>query len=362
MRYLFGADQCRHYGVLSISIERKKSMQKVTGRNSGKTERLQALCFILFAFGIALSLASPACAVSSPADLAAGWRAHFHAWLWVSVFVWLAVTVPLVYFLFRYRRRNEDEEGAYITGNAGLEAVWIIIPTVIIIFLGVQSWSLFNKYRTIPPEAYEVRVEAFRYAFEMIYSEDKKTVNELRVPVGPVQLALSSRDVIHNFAIPAFKVREDMIPGRTTHLWFNADKPGKYPVYCAELCGAGHSGMRATVIVMEEEDFNAWLETYGKDISRPSEQKGADLVDSLGCLGCHRLDSEAGIGPSYRGLYGSVRRMVDGSVVTADDEYIRESILSPGVKIAEGFDPIMPEYNLSDEEVQSVILYLKTLR
>ncbi len=317
---------------------------------------------IFFSSLILSALSLPVAAFAQTTDLAKEWDAHFATWLTISIVVWLTVTIPMIYFLFKYRRRNKDEEGAYIKGNAGLEAVWIIIPLIIIIFLGVQSWSLFLKYRNVPEGAFEVRVEAFQYGFEMIYPDGIRTINELRVPSGPVKVSLTSRDVIHNFAVPDFRVREDMIPGTTTYLWFNADKPGEYNVYCAELCGPGHSGMRAKIIVMEMEDFMSWFKAQGEGPAIPAEDRGAELVDDLGCLGCHSITGVKGMGPSYRGLYGSERKLSDGTTAIADEGYIRESILNPGAKVVEGFDPIMPEYNLSVEDLDFIITYIKTIK
>jgi len=316
---------------------------------------------IFMFFTLCLTVLLPVTAVAQIYDPAEGWDKLFNTWLWISIFIWLVVTIPMIYFLFKYKRKKEGEDGAYITGNIGLEALWIIVPIIITIFLGVQAWGLLNKYRNVPQGAYEVRIDAFQYAFEMNYNEGIKVLNELRVPMGPVKLLMTSRDVVHNFAIPQFRVREDIIPGRMTYLWFNAKEPGEYNAYCAELCGPGHSKMLAKVIVMETDDFKEWTGKYREKISGLSpEERGAELIDDLGCIGCHSMEDED-IAPTFRGLFGKEREFEDGKKAIADEAYIKESIGTPEKKVVKGFDPIMPDFSLSKEDMDAIISYIKTL-
>ncbi len=301
--------------------------------------------------------------VAEAVDPAESWQKHYNLWFIISIIIWLTVTVPLVYFVFRYKKKREDEDGAYIEGSTFLEITWTGIPIIITIVLGVQSWALFNQYRKVPQDAYEVRVEGFQYGYEMIYSEGIKTLNELRVPVGPVKLSMISKDVIHNFAIPKYKVREDMIPGRMTYQWFLAKEPGEHMVYCAELCGPGHSQMLAKVIVMEKNDFNSWVESYKIESSALSpEERGKNLVKNLGCTSCHSLDGEEIAGASFKGYYGGASILEDGSTVTVDDAYIEESIKNPKAKVVKGYDPFMQPYSLPDEDIKAITAYLKTLK
>ncbi len=323
--------------------------------------RKSSLFFAAILIMAALMPASAFAKMTNPVD---AWNRHFDTWLVVAVVVWLVVTVPMLYFLVKYRRSSRDEDGVYIKGNTGLEILWTAVPTIIIALLGVQSWRVFNTYREVPQDAYEVRVDGFRYGFEMIYPEGIKTINELRVPVGPVKLSLSSRDVIHDFALPGFRIREDMLPGRFTYLWFYADKPGEIRhVYCAELCGPGHSLMQAKLIVMKKEDFNAWVASKkGVEGSASLSQdiRGKELIKQ--CTGCHSLTGERITGPTFNGLFGRETLLADGTKIAVDEAYIKESIRSPKARIVDGYPPTMPPFNLSDKEVDAIVAYLKEIK
>ncbi|MBF0338444.1 MAG: cytochrome c oxidase subunit II [Nitrospirae bacterium] len=298
---------------------------------------------------------------SDPVD---GWEQQFIIWAVVSTVIYLIVTVPLVYFTIKYKRKSKDEEGAYIEGNVGLEILWTVIPLVIIVFLGAQSWALFNNYRKVPKDAFEAKVVASMYKFEMISPEGIHTANELRVPVGHVKLNLTSSDVIHNFAVPAFRVREDMIPGQTTYLWFNAKEPGTYTVYCAEFCGTGHSMMLAKITVMPKAEYAKWVsENTGSEAANVTpEEKGKKLAENLGCTGCHSVNGDSSAGPTFKGFMGSTVTLADGKTLTADDAFVKAKIKDPKATLVKGFDPIMPPSSLSDAELEAITAWLKTLK
>ncbi len=322
--------------------------------------RRSPLFFTIILILIALMPASVLAEVANPVG---AWNRHFETWLIVAVAVWLVVTIPMFYFLIRYRRRDKGEYGAYIKGNTGLEILWTAVPTIIIALLGVQTWKVWNMYRVVPQDAYEVRVNGFRYGFEFIYPEGIRTINELRVPEGPVRLSLSSRDVIHDFALPGFRIREDMLPARYTYLWFYADKPGVLRhAYCAELCGPGHSLMHAKIVVMKKEDFKAWISSKkgGEGASSSPDLRGKELIKQ--CTGCHSLTGERIAGPTFKGLFGKVEPIADGTQVTVDKAYIKESIRSPKARIVDGYPPIMPPFNLSDEDIDAIVAYLKEIK
>ncbi|MBF0345633.1 MAG: cytochrome c oxidase subunit II [Nitrospirae bacterium] len=313
---------------------------------------------------LALLMPNLASAVRDMADPADGWDSQFRIWAIISSVIYLVVTIPLVYFVVKYKRRTKDEEGAYIEGNVGLEILWTVIPLVIIVLLGTQSWALFNNYRKPPKDAFEAKVTASMYKYEMISPDGIRSVNELRVPAGHVKLNLTSSDVIHNFAIPAFRVREDMVPGRLTYLWFNAKTPGTYQVYCAEFCGSGHSQMLAKVIVMPKPDYEKWVrENQATQTAGLSpEETGKKLVDSLGCTGCHSVDGEAKLGPTLKGIVGRQVELADGKKLTSDDEYIKVKLKDPKATLVKGFDPMMQPTGMSDTDIAAVTAYLKTLK
>lgn len=314
---------------------------------------------------LVVSIPYAAAAAERVVDPVKSWDNHLKTWAVVGTVVYLTVTIPLIYFVFKYRRKHKDEDGAYIEGNTGLEILWTIIPMIIIIMLGVQSWAVFNDLREVPKDHIEVKVVAFMYGFEMYTPEGIKTLNELRVPVGNVKVNLTSKDVIHNFALPAFRTREDMVAGENTYLWFYAKEPGEYPVYCAEFCGSGHSSMLAKVIVMKKEDYEAWVKSKQSEAATATltpEAKGKNLVESLACLGCHGIAGETKAGPALNGLFGKTEELEDGTKVVVDDAFIKEKIADPKAKPIKGFGHIMPPNMLTNEEYEAIAAYLKTIK
>lgn len=313
---------------------------------------------------VLLTVCLPLIAMAGEPNPAKGWDKHFDLWLVISIVIWLVVTVPLIYFVVKYRRKKADEEGADIHGNAFLEVLWTAIPTVIVILLGVQSWALYREYRAVPQNAYEVIIEGFQFGYEIKHPEGIKELNELHVPAGtPVKVLLTSRDVIHTFSIPKFRVKEDMIPGRTTYMWFRADEPGEYPVFCSEYCGTSHSLMRAKVIAMKKEDFQSYMAMHKEAAAAMTpEAKGEKLVKDLGCVGCHSLTGETGAGPTFKGMFGSERTLADGKRAMADKQYVEESIVNPKAKVVKGFEPSMPPYSLSDTDLDAIAAYLAIVK
>ncbi|MEO5357713.1 MAG: cytochrome c oxidase subunit II [Nitrospirae bacterium YQR-1] len=297
-------------------------------------------------------------------DPAKGWDNHYNLWLVISIIIYLIVTIPLIYFSLRYRRKKDNETGAYIEGNVGLEITWTVVPFIIIALIGVHSWALFNDYRNVPKDIFEAKAIGQSFSFEMISPEGIKTLNELRVPVGPVKVLLNSKDVIHNFAVPHFRVREDMVPGRETYLWFNAKDPGEYEVFCAEYCGVGHSKMLGKVIVLKREDYDAWvkLNTAAESAPLPPEEKGKKLVESLGCTGCHTVTGDKSAGPTFKGLFGSKIACTDGTEVVADEMFIKEKVKNPQAKVDKNYTLMMQPNSLMDEELNAIVAYVKTLK
>lgn len=212
----------------------------------------------LFLFVVSLLLFVPSFvfAEGKAYDPVKSWQNHYNLYFILMAFVWLVVTIPLVYFSFKYRRKKPKKDGAYIEGNTLLELIWTIVPLVIVLLLGVQTWAVYKDYREVPRDAYEINVAGFMWGWNVTYPEGIKMKNELRVPVGtPVKVSLSSKDVLHAFYIPEYRVQEEAIPGRTTYFWFRPSKAGQYSAYCTEFCGTGHSLMLAKVTAMEKNDL-----------------------------------------------------------------------------------------------------------
>jgi len=283
--------------------------------------------------------------------------------LWASLISCVLVIGGFIWFSIKYKRKSESDKTAYIAGNHVLEFLWSFIP--FIIFMIVFGWGfyIYTEMRTMPKDALEVLVTGQKWNWTFTYKNGKVSAAELYVPVNePVKLIMASKDVLHSFFIPSFRIKQDVVPGRYTTLWFNAERPGNYQVFCAEYCGENHSGMMAKVHAVSREDFDQWLKT--------DPYKGLALKDigekvyQTRCAICHQLTDQKAVGPSWKGLFGKSRTFSGGQTATADENYIRESILNPNAKVVEGFAPAMPTFagQLSEQEILGVIELIKSLQ
>jgi cytochrome c oxidase subunit 2 len=282
------------------------------------------------------------------------------------IIVSVAFTIPIVaaifFFSVKYRERQKFATGAEIHGSMVLETVWSIIPFVIsmTIFLG-GAYVYYNQYR-IPDDAMEVFVVGKQWMWKIQHSTGQREINELHVPINTkVKLTMTTEDVLHDFSIPAFRTKMDVVPGRYTYMWFEANKPGKYQLYCAEYCGLNHSGMIGYVYVMEQRDFDNWL--AGNVSGQTPVEQGRDLFENkLGCASCHAGGPQQR-GAKLEGIFGKEVKLVGGQSVVADDAYIRNSILNPGAQVVEGYQPIMPTFKgqVTEEQLVSLVAYIKSL-
>jgi cytochrome c oxidase subunit 2 len=284
----------------------------------------------------------------------------------VSLFFFLLVEGLLIAFAIKYRRKKgaEPEATPDIRGNLLLESIWIVIPSLVVAAFFYYGYRVFRDIRTPSPGATDIHVVARQWLFEFRYPDGSSSINELRVPVGrPVKLILSSDDVIHSFYVPDYRVKQDMVPGRYTTLYLHPDKAGTYPILCAEYCGVGHSTMRADLIVMEPGAYAAWREKKEAPAGLSLAGQGKALVAKSGCLGCHAIEGKEKIGPNFGKVFGRKVLLADGTSVTADEEYLRESILDPKAKIVKGYPAVMPTYKstLSPDDLTAIIAYLKSL-
>jgi cytochrome c oxidase subunit 2 len=279
----------------------------------------------------------------------------------VTAFFSLLIAGLIVYFAVKYRRRHPDQVGARMTGGMVLETAWIVIPfliTLVIFFWGARLY--FDMSRP-PDETLNVYVVGKQWMWKVQHADGQREINELHVPVGrAVKLIMTSEDVIHDFFVPAFRVKADVIPGRFTRIWFEATKPGRYYLFCAEYCGTRHHGMRGEIIVMEPSEYQTWLSGGAPEGSLASE--GERLFADLACNTCHRPDSR-GRGPVLQGLFGKTVELQNGATVTADESYIRESILHPSAQVTAGYQPVMPAFQglVTEEQLLGLIEYIKSL-
>jgi cytochrome c oxidase subunit 2 len=286
----------------------------------------------------------------------------FYLLLAISTFFFVLIVVLMGVFVVVYRRGRAVPAGA-ATHNNMLELVWTGIPVAIVVLVFYEGFSGFMELRTVPQGAREVRVTAQKWEWLFQYP-DGTVDSKLHVPVDePVQLVMTSNDVIHSLFIPAFRVKMDVVPGRYARTWFRATTPGEYDLYCSEYCGTGHSGMLSTVVVHPPGGFEQWLrETASAAASKSPVEYGEMLYRQRGCAGCHTLDGSAGTGPSFKGIYGHPVELQQGPPVEVEDNYIRESILEPQAKIVKGYQGVMPTYKglLSDKDITALIEFIKS--
>jgi cytochrome c oxidase subunit II len=260
----------------------------------------------------------------------------------------------------RYRRGRPADRTHPVNQKVGLEISWALVPFLLILGFYVWATSLYFELNRPPPGALEIDVVAKQWMWKFQHPGGQREIDELHVPVGePVKLVMASQDVIHSLFIPALRIKQDVVPGRYTTMWFTADTPGIYKLQCAEFCGTDHSVMGGRFVVMDPADYAGWLEE--SDVDQGLAARGEVLFRTYGCSGCHGTAATVHA-PSLEGLYGSPVPLADGSVVTADEQYIRDSILLPQSQIAAGYPPIMPTFQnvLGEDEVLELVAYLKS--
>jgi cytochrome c oxidase subunit 2 len=282
--------------------------------------------------------------------------------LGVSVFFATLILILIVAFAVKYRRRSDNEQPQPISGNLALEILWTVVPLSLTLVMFVWGARLFFITFYPPSDALEINVVAKQWMWKVQHAEGRSEIDELHIPTGrPIKLIMTSQDVIHDFFVPAFRVKNDVLPGRYTTLWFEATKPGAYRLFCSQYCGTQHSGMIGHIIALEPAEFQAWLSGGATAVSMATA--GENLFQKLGCVSCH-AQNDTGRGPSLVGLLGKTVRLQSGASMTADEDYIRESILNPQAKIVTGYQPIMPTFKglISEDGIMQIIAYLKSLK
>jgi cytochrome c oxidase subunit 2 len=285
---------------------------------------------------------------------------------WFS-FVSLALTViAMLYFAWKYRADKAKGPVPVIEGNPAFE--WTVSIILSVFFVTIFIWGLigFNEIYAIPSDAYEISVFGQQWRWSFQYANGKTLFNEIYVPRGkPIKLIMTSKDVIHDFYVPDFRLKKDVVPGMYATLWFEAPETGEHQVFCAQYCGTDHSNMIGKVVVLEPDQFKMWLNGIDSSKLNPI-QIGEHLFKQRNCVACHSVDGSAGkkFGPALKGIFGTKVTLSDGKEVTADENYIRDSIVNPSGQVVSGFTAIMPTYKglLSEEELSDLVAYIKSLK
>jgi cytochrome c oxidase subunit 2 len=312
--------------------------------------------------------------LSNPAD------SVFFFILGISITLLFLNTAVMIYFVIRYsRKRHPHPED--VKDNLTIEILWTAIPTILVLAIFFVGWKGFQYMRTVPPDAMPVKVIARQWSWNFTY-ENGKQDSVLRVPIRrPIKLLITSEDVLHSLSIPAYRIKEDAVPGRQTYLWFLPDEPGSYDLFCTEYCGVGHSSMITKVEVMQQKDFDQWYreeqEAVPAEEKKPGAKtpekkaaaavKGAELIQVKGCVACHTTDGSPKIGPTFKGVFGKKEIVIhDGKEreVVVDEAFIKQTLMHPEIDRVKGFPPIMPSQHglLTDQEMDAIVDYIKSLK
>ena len=278
----------------------------------------------------------------------------------LSAVMTIAIFLTIGVFGLKYRRRH-GREATQIEGSLVLEIAWSVIPMGI--FLVIFGWGavIYFQLRTPPRDSTEIYVVAKQWMWKLQHAEGQREINELHIPVDrDIKLIMTSQDVIHSFFVPEFRVKQDVVPGRYTTLWFRATETGTFHLLCTQFCGTEHSKMIGDIVVMNPSDYQTWMS--GGTVTGSMAQNGQSLFQQLGCATCHRFDVQ-GRGPNLIGVFGKPVQLEDGRTVTADENYVRESILSPTAKVVSGFKPIMPSFQgqITEDQLTALVAYVKSL-
>jgi cytochrome c oxidase subunit 2 len=275
----------------------------------------------------------------------------------------------MLLYMFKYRAGSSINRGALAEKSWRLEVTWT--SATLLIFFGLFVWgaNLYVRLFQPPANVMKIYVIGKQWMWKVEHPGGQREINALHIPVGrPVQLVMTSEDVIHDFSVPAFRVKHDVLPGRYETLWFQANQTGTFHLFCTQLCGTGHATMTGEIVVMTEPDFQGWLEQNGT--STTLVQAGQVLFMRYGCSGCHGGNGVGGIqsgstvrAPPLAGLYGSPVTLTDGRTLIADDRFIRDCILVPDRERVASYPPVMPSFagQISEEDLLKIIAYIKSL-
>jgi cytochrome c oxidase subunit II len=304
-----------------------------------------------------------------PADSSLATRVDhlFYVWLALAGAVTVAVFFLIIYFSVKYRHgsranRAMPSRGTLRRESHRIEIAWIVTP--LILFLGMGFWAagIYYAHAAPPADATEVYAVGKQWMWKLEHTGGQREIDELHVPAGrPIKLVMTSQDVIHSFFMPVFRIKQDVLPGRYTILWFTADRPGDYHVFCAQYCGTDHARMIGHVVVMQPAAFERWLASGNASESMAAE--GAARFRQYGCSGCHGASASVHA-PKLEGLFGRRVQLADGSSVVADERYIHDSVMLPRKDVVAGYEPIMPSFQgeIAEDDLLEIVEYIKSLQ
>jgi cytochrome c oxidase subunit 2 len=282
----------------------------------------------------------------------------------ICVFLLGLITFLMVYFVIRYRREKHPKP-VDIEGSLWLEITWTVIPTLIVLTMFYYGMTGFEFLKKVPPGAMTVNVIARQWSWLFKY-ENGIQDPELRVPVGkPIKLLLHSLDVIHGFYIPAFRIKQDVVPGMTNYLWFQPTQVGTFDIMCSQYCGLEHSHMLSKMIVLPQEEFAKWYQGKQEKVALEGPSLGPKLYQEKGCVGCHSTDGSPRVGPTFKGLFGKSEEVIKAgreTKVVVDESFIRNYIEDPNTIRIEGYPSIMPKITMTKEELKTLVDYIKSLK
>ncbi len=294
----------------------------------------------------------------------------------LSVVFLIFITVLMIYFVVRYSRKRHPR-AEQIEGHVGLEIVWTVVPLVLFLSIFYYGWTNYEYMRQAPRDAMDIKVTARQWSWSFEYPNGKQS-KVLFAPIGkPMRMEVRSADMVHGFFVPAFRIKIDAVPSRTNTTWFQATKLGSFDIECTVICGVDHSLMLSKVIVVPEDEFKTWY-FGGDDAPEPGKSfrateahpgldgqpQGLNVLTAKGCLTCHSVDGKPKVGPTLKALYGREEHVLVAGVsktIIVDDAYLRRSITNPMDQVVRGYPPAMPQIPLTDQELNEVVRYIKTL-
>jgi cytochrome c oxidase subunit II len=289
----------------------------------------------------------------------------------VAMFFLVGITITMLYFVYRYNKKRSPKS-EFIEGNVSLEIIWTVIPVILVFIMFSYGWNGWKNMKNPPKDAFKIESTARMWSWSFKYPNGKIT-DTLFVPLNKaVNINLVSTDVIHSMYIPAFRIKQDIVPGNTNFLWFIAEKQGTYNLFCAEYCGLRHAYMTSSVVVMPQPEFDKWYKDTSQVVAVSTGGKkvlpGLNIIKRNGCVACHSLDGSKIVGPSFKGIFGEKTTvMVNGKEmqVNVDENYIMESVFEPNAKVVKGYQQgLMQPFKgqITNEEIKEIAEYLKSLK